>query len=96
MASKTGSAFDFDLFKRLLKYTNPYKKTFYLVGVAAVLLSIASVLRPYLLKVTIDQAIVPQDYSELVFYILLMCGVLLAEVLFQFGFIYFANGWGRR
>ena len=95
MASKTGSAFDFDLFKRLLKYTDPYKKTFYLVGVAAILLSVASVLRPYLLKVTIDQAIVPQDYNELVFYILLMCGVLLAEVLFQFCFIYFANWLGQ-
>ncbi|MDT0684756.1 ABC transporter ATP-binding protein [Autumnicola psychrophila] len=95
MASKTGNAFDFNLFKRLLKYTDPYKKTFYLVGVAAVLLSVASVLRPYLLKVTIDQAIVPQDYSELLYYILLMSGVLLAEVLFQFGFIYFANWLGQ-
>ncbi|MDT0646746.1 ABC transporter ATP-binding protein [Zunongwangia sp. F260] len=95
MASKTGNAFDFNLFKRLLKYTDPYKKTFYLVGVAAVLLSVASVLRPYLLKVTIDQAIVPQDYSELLYYILLMSGVLLAEVLFQFCFIYFANWLGQ-
>jgi subfamily B ATP-binding cassette protein MsbA len=95
MASKTGNAFDFNLFKRLLKYTDPYKKTFYLVGVAAVLLSVASVLRPYLLKVTIDQAIVPQDYDELLFYILLMGGVLIAEVLFQFCFIYFANWLGQ-
>ncbi|MDT0651738.1 ABC transporter ATP-binding protein, partial [Autumnicola edwardsiae] len=95
MASKTGNAFDFNLFKRLLKYTDPYKKTFYFVGIAAILLSIASVLRPYLLKVTIDQAIVPQDYDELLFYILLMGGVLIAEVLFQFCFIYFANWLGQ-
>ncbi|MDT0691084.1 ABC transporter ATP-binding protein [Salegentibacter sp. F188] len=95
MASKTGNAFDFDLFKRLLRYTDPYRKTFYFVGIAAILLSVASVLRPYLLKVTIDQAIVPQDYSELLYYILLMSGVLLAEVLFQFCFIYFANWLGQ-
>ncbi|MDT0641699.1 ABC transporter ATP-binding protein [Zunongwangia sp. F363] len=95
MASNTGSAFDFNLFKRLLKYTNPYKKTFYFVAVAAILLSVASVLRPYLLKITIDEAIVPQDYNELTFYILLMGGVLIAEVVFQFSFIYFANWLGQ-
>ncbi|MDT0677803.1 ABC transporter ATP-binding protein [Autumnicola musiva] len=95
MASNTGSAFDFKLFKRLLKYTNPYKKTFYFVAIAAILLSVASVLRPYLLKITIDEAIVPQDYDELIYYILLMGGVLIAEVIFQFSFIYFANWLGQ-
>ncbi len=95
MASNTGNAFDFKLFKRLLKYTNPYKGTFYFVGVAAVLLSFFSVLRPYLLQITIDKAIVPADSSELVFYISLMGGVLLLEVIFQFCFIYFANWLGQ-
>ncbi|WP_373056573.1 ABC transporter ATP-binding protein [Zunongwangia sp. H14] len=95
MASNTGNAFDFNLFKRLLKYTDPYRKTFYFVAIAAILLSVASVLRPYLLKVTIDQAIVPQDYNELIYYILLMGGVLIAEVVFQFSFIYFANWLGQ-
>ncbi|MFZ0488797.1 MAG: ABC transporter ATP-binding protein [Salegentibacter sp.] len=95
MASNTGNAFDFKLFKRLLKYTNPYKGTFYFVGVAAVLLSFFSVLRPYLLQITIDKAIVPADSSELVFYISLMGGVLLLEVVFQFCFIYFANWLGQ-
>lgn len=95
MASNTGNAFDYKLFKRLLKYTNPYKITFYFVGVAAVLLSFFAVLRPYLLQVTIDDAIVPAEYSELVFYIALMFGVLLLEVIFQFLFIYYANWLGQ-
>lgn len=95
MASNTGNAFDYKLFKRLLKYTNPYKITFYFVGVAAVLLSFFAVLRPYLLQVTIDDAIVPADYNELVFYIALMFGVLLLEVVFQFLFIYYANWLGQ-
>jgi subfamily B ATP-binding cassette protein MsbA len=95
MASKTGNAFDFNLFKRLLKYTNPYKVTFYFVGVAAVLLSFFAVLRPYLLKVTVDDAVTPQDYDNLVFYVGLMAGVLLLEVIFQFLFVYFANWLGQ-
>ncbi len=95
MASKTGNAFDFNLFKRLLKYTNPYKATFYFVAVAAILLSFFAVLRPYLLKVTVDDAITPQNYDNLVFYVGLMAGVLLLEVIFQFLFVYFANWLGQ-
>lgn len=95
MAGTSGSAFDFKLFKRLLDYTNAYKWTFYFVAIAAVLLSFFAVLRPYLLKVTIDDAIVPQDSDQLVFYISLMAGVLFLEVLFQFCFIYFANLLGQ-
>ncbi|WP_037315757.1 ABC transporter ATP-binding protein [Salegentibacter sp. Hel_I_6] len=95
MASNTGSAFDFNLFKRLLKYTNPYKVTFYFVAIAAILLSFFAVLRPYLLKVTVDDAITPQNYDNLVFYVGLMAGVLLLEVIFQFLFVYFANWLGQ-
>ena len=95
MASKSGNAFDFDLFKRLLKYTNPYKVTFYFVGVAAILLSFFAVLRPYLLRVTIDDAIMPAEYESLVFFVALMAGILLLEVIFQFLFIYYANWLGQ-
>ncbi|HKL35266.1 MAG TPA: ABC transporter ATP-binding protein [Salegentibacter sp.] len=95
MASNTGNAFDFNLFKRLLRYTNPYKVTFYFVAVAAILLSFFAVLRPYLLKVTVDDAITPQNYDNLVFYVGLMAGVLVLEVIFQFLFVYFANWLGQ-
>ena len=95
MASGTGKAFDFGLFKRLLKYTNPYKWTFYFVAFAAVLLSFFAVFRPYLLKITIDQAIVPKDNENLIYYISLMLGALVLEVIFQFCFIYFANWLGQ-
>lgn len=95
MASSSGNAFDFKLFKRLMEYTQVYKWTFYFVAVAAILLSFFAVLRPYLLQVTIDDSIVPQDNDELIFYISLMAGVLLLEVIFQFCFIYFANLLGQ-
>ncbi|MGB7785523.1 MAG: ABC transporter ATP-binding protein [Salinimicrobium sp.] len=95
MAASSGNAFDFSLFRRLLRYTNAYKWTFYFVAVAAILLSFFAVLRPYLLQVTIDNSIVPQDNDQLLYYIGLMGGVLLLEVLFQFCFIYFANLLGQ-
>lgn len=95
MAGSTGKAFDFKMFRRLLTYANKYKFTFYFVAVAAVLLSVFGVLRPYLLQVTIDEGIVPRDTDILVFYLGIMGGVLLLEVLFQFCFIYFANLLGQ-
>lgn len=95
MATGTGNAFDFNLFKRLLKYTNPYKWTFYFVAVAAILLSFLAILRPYLLQVTIDESILPQDGENLVYYITLMLVALLLEVIFQFLFIYYANWLGQ-
>lgn len=95
MAAASGNAFDFKLFKRLLDYTNTYKWTFYFVAIAAILLSVFGVLRPYLLQLTIDEGIVPQDIDTLVYYIALMSGILLLEVLFQFCFIYFANLLGQ-
>ncbi|MEP6260238.1 MAG: ABC transporter ATP-binding protein [Gillisia sp.] len=91
----SGNAFDFNLFKRLLQYTNPYKWTFYFVALAAILLSLFAVLRPYLLQLTIDNSILPQDGENLVYYISLMVGVLFLEVIFQFLFIYFANWLGQ-
>jgi ATP-binding cassette, subfamily B, multidrug efflux pump len=95
MAQGTGNAFDFNLFKRLLRYTNPYKWTFYFVAIAAILLSFLAILRPYLLQVTIDESILPQDGENLVYYISLMLGALMLEVIFQFLFIYFANWLGQ-
>ncbi len=95
MATGTGNAFDFNLFKRLLRYTNPYKWTFYFVAIAAILLSFLAILRPYLLQVTIDESILPQDGENLVYYISLMLGALMLEVIFQFLFIYYANWLGQ-
>lgn len=95
MAASSGNVFDFKLFKRLLNYANAYKGTFYFVAVAAVSLSFIAVLRPYLLQLAIDESIVPKDLDKLWYYILMMGGVLLLEVIFQFCFIYFANWLGQ-
>ena len=95
MAEKNGNAFDFKLFRRLLKYTNPYRLTFYLVAFAAIFSSVLSVVRPYLLQETIDNGLMKNDHSLFITLVSFMIGVLLLEVLFQFVFIYFANWLGQ-
>ncbi len=88
-------AFDSNLFKRILKYTKPYKTRFYGVIAFAVLLSVFAALRPYLLKQTVDSYIQPEDREGLLIYVVLMGIVLLLEVLSQFYFVYWANWLGQ-
>ncbi|WP_299257800.1 ABC transporter ATP-binding protein [uncultured Aquimarina sp.] len=95
MAEKSGKAFDFKLFKRLISFTNPYRVTFYFVALSAILLSVFAILRPLLLQKAIDKSFIPKDEELILFYISLMLGVLLLEVIFQFLFIYFANWLGQ-
>ena len=86
---------DVSLFKRLMSFVRPYKKTFVFVLISAVLLSGFSTLSPYLLKVTIDDYITLKDYDGMLVLIALMGITLLLEVVFQFMFIYYANWLGQ-
>ncbi len=95
MSKETGNAFDVTLFKRLLRYTKPYKLTFFGVALFAILLSIFTILRPLLLKKTVDEYILTKDSQGLLIYILLMVLVLLFEVTSQLLFIYYANWLGQ-
>lgn len=88
-------AFDTRLFKRILKYTKPYKGRYYGVIIFAVSLSVFAALRPYLLKQTVDGYIKTHDQHGLLMYIILMGVVLLMEVFSQFYFVYWANWLGQ-
>jgi len=93
--ANSGKAFDFKLFKRLLKFTNAYRLIFYSVALTAVIMSVLAIVRPELIQQAIDNSIVPKDGSGLQFYILLMLAALVLEVLFQFAFIFYANWLGQ-
>jgi len=91
----SANAFDFKLFKRLLGFTNPYRLVFYFVAFTAVILSALAILRPYFLQCAIDESILPRDPSGLIYFVIIMIGVLVLEVLFQFSFIFYANWLGQ-
>ena len=89
------TAFDTRLFKRIIKYTKPYKTRFYGVIIFAITLSVFAALRPYLLKETVDNYIKLKDQNGLLFYIVLMGVALLLEGISQFYFVYWANWLGQ-
>lgn len=97
MAEKTtGNAFNFKLFKRLLSFTRPYRGTYYFVALSAILLSALSIAMPYLIKVLIDDYIIPEQSDGIFTVAAVMVGVLCLEVILQFCFIFFANWLGQQ
>ncbi|MEY2630124.1 MAG: hypothetical protein RLZZ469_1021, partial [Bacteroidota bacterium] len=88
-------AFDTNLFKRILKYTKPYKKRYYGVVMFAILLALFASLRPLFFGDTVDKYIKTENKEGFLNNIIIMGVVLLLEVLFQFYFVYWANWLGQ-
>lgn len=95
MDKKSGNAFDYGLFKRLLQQTKPYRATFIGVAILAILLSAFAVLTAVLAGDIINEAIRKNDADKLWVLILAMLGVLLGQVASQLGFNYYANWLGQ-
>ncbi len=87
--------FDYILFSKLMFYVKPYKNIYYFVLLSAILVSGFSVLTPYLLKIIVDDFIRLKDYDGMILIITLMLVTLIAEVIFQFFFVFFANLLGQ-
>lgn len=81
--------------KKVLKFAKPYRTRYYWVIVFAIALSLFAALRPYLLKLTVDEYIKPKSETGLLYYVMLMGGVLILEIISQFYFVYWANWLGQ-
>ena len=88
--------FNIKLFFRLWEFVKPYKPNFIFVTIAAILISVFSILSQYLLKIGVDDYITLKNYSGLVYIISLMFTVLIFQVIFQFLFVYFTNILGQK
>jgi ATP-binding cassette subfamily B multidrug efflux pump len=85
------SKFDFSGLRRVVKIGMSYRSLFISVVIIAIVSAIISTYRPYMMKDAIDQYILNKDVPGLMFFILLICGVLFLEVLFNFLVIFLAN-----
>jgi len=95
LADKTGNAFDIKIFSRLMSFAKKYRLNFFTAAFSTILLSFFAAVRPYILMLTIDEGVIPKDSNALLYYVLLMFGVLGIEVLLEFTFIYFSNWVGQ-
>ena len=91
----SGKVYDVKLFGRLMQYARAYRFQFTVSAIAVISVALFAAVRPTLLKQVIDEYISNKDAEQLLFYVLLMLGALIFEVLSQFLFIYFANWLGQ-
>lgn len=91
----SGKAFDIKIFARIMSFAKGYKLQFSIAVLSTILLALAAAARPYILIQAVDDFTKNKDGEQLLFFVTLMLGVLLLEVLLQFAFIYFANWVGQ-
>ncbi|MBC2845519.1 ABC transporter ATP-binding protein [Winogradskyella flava] len=87
--------FDVSLFKRLLDYIKPYRTVFIIALVCVIGLAVFGALRPYVLQEAVDTQIAKKKYDGFLFYIGIMLGLLVIEVICQLLFIYYASWLGQ-
>tara|TARA_B100001109_G_scaffold255540_1_gene259123 strand:+ start:300 stop:2081 length:1782 start_codon:yes stop_codon:yes gene_type:complete len=93
--SKNSNLFDLRLFRRLMDYVLVYKSTFIFVGFSAVLISLLSIITPYLIKVAVDEYLSVNNFESFIDVISLMVINLFFTVIFMFLFSYYANLLGQ-
>ena len=95
MTSVSGKTFDIPLFKRVMKYVDPYRITFLSTAIFAIALAFLSPARPMLIQYAFDHYILTPDMEMLFKITLLLVFLLVVESLVQFFYIYWANWLGQ-
>jgi ABC-type multidrug transport system fused ATPase/permease subunit len=95
MSQVGGKAFDFKLFLKVMAYAKPYRGLFIFSVILTIVLGALGTARPILIRSVIDDAILQVNGPELVRLMILLVGLLVAEALGQFGFMYAANWLGQ-
>lgn len=78
-----------------MSFAKGYKLKFSIAAISTISLAFVSALNPYIIGETVNDFVTNQDISNLVFYIKILLTIVLAEVLLQFLFIYYANWVGQ-
>ena len=95
MAEVTGKAFDWKLLKRVMRYVKPYNTTFVIAGFLTVFLAASALVQPILIQKTLDNYILADNYSGLVFMVELMIGQLVIQTVAQYYQTYLTNSLGQ-
>ncbi len=91
----TGKAFSFTLLRRVLAYVRPYRGIFFLSLSISFIFAFLSLVRPLLMRYTVDNYILLPDPPMLLNMTMLMLVVLIGEALVQFADTYLTNWIGQ-
>ncbi len=95
MSQQPQQKFDYELFTRVIALAKPYKGIFATAGILAVVLAPLSTLRPYLIKVMVDDYIFNYDIEGMTRIAMLIAVLLVLNVILQYAFIYSTSWLGQ-
>ncbi|MFA3782350.1 ABC transporter ATP-binding protein [Melioribacteraceae bacterium 4301-Me] len=91
-----GKAYDAKLMRRLLKYVKPYRKYVVIAIFLNIFVAALPTIRPYLIKVGIDNYIVNKDYHGLLIISLLLLTALILQSIVQYFLTYYTELMGQK
>jgi len=95
MSKITGDAFNVSLLKRVFQYVKPYRSTFIWSVVLTILLALIAPVRPFLIKYTLDNYILKDQYSGLLMMTVLMLFLLVVQSAIQYSHTLLTNTLGQ-
>ncbi|MCR8558660.1 ABC transporter ATP-binding protein/permease [Mucilaginibacter sp. BJC16-A38] len=95
MAEVTGKALDWKLLGRVMKYVDPYKRTFIIAAFLTIFLAAIALAQPILIQKTLDSYILTDNYDGLVFMVGLMISQLIIQTIAQYYQTYLTNSLGQ-
>lgn len=81
--------------KRIFSYTRPYKSRLISSISLAIILAALAPVRPYLIQLSVDDFIVKRLLNDLILISVIQLGILLAETLLRFIFMYITSWLGQ-
>ena len=78
-----------------MSYAGPFRKQFIISTVLAIVLSVLTPLRPYLVGITVDDYILTNDFNGLLLLTAISFIVLIGESITKYYFLYITNWLGQ-
>lgn len=95
MSSTRGKAFDVGLFRRVMRFVQPYRRLFWVTFALTILLSLVGVVRPVLMAVMVDDHAAKGDLQGLYLIMSLLVLLLFVEAAVQFYQAYWTSWLGQ-
>jgi ATP-binding cassette subfamily B multidrug efflux pump len=95
MSKITGDAFNVGLLKRVFQYVKPYRTIFVWSVVLTILLAVVAPVRPFLIKYTLDNYILKDDYNGLLMMTIVMLLLLVLQSAIQYSHTLLTNILGQ-
>lgn len=91
----TGNIFDWPLMKRVIGLARPHRPVFITSAILAIVVGVFGSVRPRIIQMTVDDHIMQFDETGLRWMILVLAGILLAESVLRYFFIYMSRLLGQ-